>query len=273
MVLRTSEWINLFFFTFFLVLAWLRPSSTRRRLEICAIGVAGIGLTFAGAYGSYWLPASVAPVFRDLLPALLMLFVYWQSGRFYVKPNEWVQNSLLRLDDRLIGSIMRQLNQENRSWIINYLEFSYLLCYPLVPLGVGVLYAAELRSHVNYYWSIVILSTYLCYLPLPFIQMLPPRMLTSEAGQKPNLPILRILNLGILKHASIQVNTFPSAHLASTMAASLVLLSFVPMVGVMYLLLTLSIAGGAVLGRYHYAADVVLGILSAGVVYLLEACI
>jgi membrane-associated phospholipid phosphatase len=41
---------------------------------------------------------------------------------------------------------------------------------------------------------------------------------------------------------------------------------FVPAVGIVFLLMSLSIAVGAVLGRYHYASDVILGVmLSVGV--------
>jgi membrane-associated phospholipid phosphatase len=67
------------------------------------------------------------------------------------------------------------------------------------------------------------------------------------------------MNLYILRHASIHLNTFPSAHVAATIGASLVLMRWVPVVGVLFLLISLSIAAGAVLGRYHYALDVILG--------------
>jgi membrane-associated phospholipid phosphatase len=67
------------------------------------------------------------------------------------------------------------------------------------------------------------------------------------------------LNLFILRHGSIHLNTFPSAHVAATVGASLVLLQWVPVAGVVFLLISLSIAAGAVLGRYHYALDVIFG--------------
>jgi hypothetical protein len=78
------------------------------------------------------------------------------------------------------------------------------------------------------------------------------------------------MNLFILRHASIQLNTFQSAHVASTVAASLVLLQAAPAVGAAFLLVSLSIAAGAVLGRYHYTLDVVLGALCALAMYLLS---
>jgi hypothetical protein len=268
--LRISEWINLSFLGFFTILSWLRPMPVRRRMEIAVLGVAGIGLTLAVA--RYASAASCTPsaVARDLLPAPLMLFVYWQAGRFRVEPNKWIQTALLQLDEIMIGPILRPRTKQGLpGWLARYLELAYLLCYPLVPLGIGVLYLAGGEPYADRYWTLVLSSTYLCYLPLPFIQMLPPRLLSPDQNQLPRLHSLRLLNLRILKHASIQVNTFPSAHVASTSAAALSLIYLVPMAGWIFLVLALSIAGGAVLGRYHYMADVALGIVFAGLLALL----
>jgi membrane-associated phospholipid phosphatase len=77
---------------------------------------------------------------------------------------------------------------------------------------------------------------------------------------------IRSVNLFILRHASIQLNTFPSAHVASTIGASLVLMRFAPAMGIVFLMIALSIATGAVVGRYHYALDVILGaVLAVGI--------
>jgi PAP2 superfamily protein len=263
-VLRTSEWINIYIFIFLLIVAWFRPLRLRRRFEITAFGAAGIILTLAGAYGSI-------TVIRDLLPSLIMLFVYWQAGRFFMKPNESIQGFFLRLDERLIGSLLQQHgNGRSRSWLANLLEFCYLLCYPVVPLGILVLYAAGKQNQVDDYWTVVLISTYICYCLLPFVQMLPPRALAPVTDQAPRPRKLRSLNLTVLKYASIQVNTFPSAHVASTFAASLVLLELTPVAGLIFLIIAIGIAGGAFLGRYHYAADVILGIMIACIVYLIR---
>ena len=75
---------------------------------------------------------------------------------------------------------------------------------------------------------------------------------------------VRAFNLWILRQGSIHANTFPSAHVAITTAGALVLLDLAPLwVGVIFLWVALSIALGAVAGRYHYAADSILGVLLA----------
>ena len=75
---------------------------------------------------------------------------------------------------------------------------------------------------------------------------------------------LRLLNLWILRYASIQANTFPSAHVAASLAVSLALIRLLPVVGLAFLWLSVSIAAGTVVGRYHYAADALLGAVLAG---------
>jgi membrane-associated phospholipid phosphatase len=66
------------------------------------------------------------------------------------------------------------------------------------------------------------------------------------------------------------LNTFPSAHVTATLGSSLVLLHFVPSVGLAFVLISIGIALGAVLGRYHYAADVLLAAVLTVAVYALE---
>jgi membrane-associated phospholipid phosphatase len=78
-----------------------------------------------------------------------------------------------------------------------------------------------------------------------------------------------VLNLFIVKTASIRLNTFPSAHVAVSVAAGLVLLRLAPLAGIIYLWLSLSIAVGAVVGRYHYALDAFTGAALAATIFLL----
>ena len=74
------------------------------------------------------------------------------------------------------------------------------------------------------------------------------------------------MNLWILKYGSIQAISFPSAHVASALAVSLVLLRFVPIAGLVFLVISFWIAVAAVIGGYHYAIDVLLGAAMALIV-------
>ncbi len=143
-----------------------------------------------------------------------------------------------------------------------YLEAAYVLAYPLVPLALAVLYVNRLSAEADFFWSVVLPPAYVCYVMLPFIQTLPPRLLErngvdSVQGVERGVP--RPVNLWILDHLGIRGNTFPSGHVAATMAASLVVYQFLPTLGVVFLWTSLSIAVSVVVRRYHYFADAALG--------------
>ena len=78
----------------------------------------------------------------------------------------------------------------------------------------------------------------------------------------------RVFNRWILKHGSIHAISFPSAHVASAFAVALALLRFAPAFGLVFLFVSIWIALGAVVGRYHYALDALLGAATALAVFL-----
>jgi hypothetical protein len=261
---RTAEWINTLTFAFFAICAWLRPLTRSQRVRATAFGVAGILLTLA----AYWAEAAwrlpALSIVRDWLPAPLMMFVYWQTGQFFSRRNEALEAHLISLDDKILGALFgRQSNPSLGKVSANVFEFAYLFCYPLIPLGMLALYALGLHRHADEYWAAVLPPTYLCYALLPFIQMFPPRLLAADRWRNLSSGPIRGFNLWVLRHGSIQVNTFPSAHVASTMAASLVLLRLAPPVGAVFLVMAAGIALGAVFGRYHYATDAIIAAVLA----------
>src|SRR5258707_8142646 len=135
--MRTAEWINLVFFSFFIIVSWLRPLTSQRRIAIAAIGATGIGLIVAAQLVHWLLPTFAVSVTRDWLPAALMPMVYWQAGRFSSRVNESFQTRLQRLDDKWIGSWMPSLAAKpSYQWVAVSLELAYLSCYPLVPMGL-----------------------------------------------------------------------------------------------------------------------------------------
>jgi membrane-associated phospholipid phosphatase len=266
--MRTPDWINLFIFSFFLILAWRKPLRRQQRLAATAIGGIGIILILTVSLAQGVFPSTLVSAIRDWLPGLLMLMVYWQAGQFSAKPAEKLERHLLTLDEKLLGTLARShYNPWGRKWLEAYLEFAYLFCYPLIPAGILVLYLTGMRHQVDEYWMNVLPATYPCYVLLPFLQTLPPRLLPGDPFVRESAAGIRRLNLRVLDRASIQLNTFPSAHVASTMAASLALLRLIPIMGLVFLWVSISLGIGAVLGRYHYAADAILAAMIAGLVF------
>ena len=80
---------------------------------------------------------------------------------------------------------------------------------------------------------------------------------------------MRSFNLRVLGAASIQVNTFPSGHAAEALVAALLVAALSPWILGVMMLAALAVAGGAVLGRYHYAIDAFAGWFVALAVWLL----
>jgi hypothetical protein len=270
--MRAAEWIQLVVFSYFIILAWLRTLPGNRRARVTALGAAGLAATLAGA----WIvPRLVTPlaasVVRDWLPAALVLLVYRQAGEFFTRVDDKVQARLLRLDERIAAPLLRWLARHRAGgWVAAYFELAYLLCYPMIPMSLGALYVLRLARHADHFWTVVLISTYISYGMLPFIQTLPPRML-AETWLVPLPPNpVRNFNLWILRHASIHANTFPSAHVAASTAAALVLIALAPTgVGMLFGAIAIGIAFGTFIGRYHYAADAILGALVAAAVLLL----
>ncbi len=83
----------------------------------------------------------------------------------------------------------------------------------------------------------------------------------------PWMATVRRLNLMLLGKSSIQVNTFPSGHAAEALAAVLLVADASWPVVVAMGISAVLVSAGAVLGRYHYAADAAAGWAVALVVW------
>ena len=262
--MRPGDTITLAALFFLVVVGWLRPISGKQRRQVVGLAVLGTAMIVATQALAKHSAAS-AEVVGDWMPCLLMLIVYWQAGRFsgtsFDTTNEKLQSWLLEFDRKRLGTLLDDwAHRWNSTWVGSYFELAYLLCYALIPLGVAALYWSHRRGAIDSYWAVVLPSSYLCYGLVPFTQTLPPRLLPCAGAPLAKHPI-RSVNLFILRRASIHLNTFPSAHVASTVGASLVLMRLMPVTGAVFLVVALSIAAGAVVGRYHYALDVILGTL------------
>ena len=92
-------------------------------------------------------------------------------------------------------------------------------------------------------------------------QLLTPRNLAKCAVGQCKYLLNIDQNGGIINDPVIQSTIFPSAHVAAATATALALMRVLPVVGVFYLVIAIGIALGSVFGRYHYAADSILGVL------------
>ena len=256
--MRAYEWIVCGYFAYLIVLARVQPLSATRRNRVLVVGLVCIGLVFVLSQLRLQLPMRIA---RDWVPCIYLLQGYWMSGLFFRWPMPGVENRLLRLDGRLLGTLrMDAVVGRTPAPVLELLELAYLCAYPLVPATFALIHGAGLRGQADQFWTPVLLAAFACYGLLPWIQTRPPRTIEPPGPMDRRGLALRRVNRAVLERASVQVNTFPSGHAATALAAALAAGELMPA-----LVLPLHAAAGAialstVVGRYHYAADTIVGL-------------
>ena len=248
--------------------AWLRPLPLRRRLLVTALALIAIAAVALAQFSRHALSPNASSILKNWLPVALLLVPYWQVGRFVTRSDPRMERRLAAFDSRFFRTLgIRPASIAISPVVGACLELAYVTVYPLIPLGLGALYLTGLERYANYYWIVILGSTYVCLAITPFVQAMPPWRLND--CEKFRVPPSRVekLNQWILRRGSIQVITFPSAHVASSLAASLVLLRLEPWLGMTFLALAFSIIVAALVGGYHYAADALLAAVVAIVVF------
>src|SRR5262249_24002581 len=150
------------------------------------------------------------------------------------KANPKLQAVFENSERRILQGLRVDLTKWARTWVGGLLELAYVFCYPVVLLGLTALYLSGFRNAADDYWTLVLLSAYPCYVLLPFIQLLPPRLVEGTDASTNHSPYLRRFNLWLVRRVTHEANTFPSGHVAASAAIALVLLRFTPLAGIMF---------------------------------------
>jgi membrane-associated phospholipid phosphatase len=246
---RSSEWISFLYFAVMTVLGWVRPLPAARRLQITAAGLAMGGAIL-------WLSRDQATWVRDWAPTAYILAAYYLSGRFFVRPSPAFEHWLLSWDRRLLGDPTTRFER----WpapLLAYLEVVYMGCVLLVPAGFALLAATGRAALADRYWTMVAGAEFCAFVPLAVIQTRPPWQLERTAA----LPdqVVHRFAARMVRALTINANTFPSGHVAGSLAVAFGLVGPMPWAGAVCLLLALSISVACVVGRYHYVVDGVTG--------------
>jgi membrane-associated phospholipid phosphatase len=150
-------------------------------------------------------------------------------------------------------------------WLAHICELAYLFCYPLVPIAFLVVWTNGDDADVNRFWMIVLGAGFLCYGALPWLVSRPPRLVSGEPIQVRGVARA---NAFVLDRVSHQLNTFPSGHVAVSVASALAVWTVSPPAGAVIGAIALGVSVGAITGRYHYVVDVIAG----AAVGVLSAC-
>jgi membrane-associated phospholipid phosphatase len=226
----------------------LRGLSGRRRRRILAASAIGVAVAAASA-----VLEDHAVLHTWIVPPALLLLGYWTSGALFVEPMPAVERLLQRADAALA---VRRTAAAVPRIVAELLEGAYLAIYALVPAGLALHLMLGRAPNPDRFWTIVLVTDYVCFGTLAWIQTRPPRALETE---EPWRAAGRGVNLRLLGATSVQVNTFPSGHAAEALAVALLVSDTPAGVCTAMVVAALAVSAGAVYGRYHYALDVVAG--------------
>jgi hypothetical protein len=238
-----------------LVLASAAAPRVVRRLTV----VVGAAVLAALVPAVAWGGASALRLF--LAPHVYLVSGYWlpalllneasrsgvPGGRF----EAWLVRSDARLRPWLPGVPRR---------LVSTVELAYLLCYPLVPVSLGLVWWRGETADVGRFWLSVLAAGFACYGTLPWLVSRPPR---ATAGTGPEPRSVGALNAFVLGRFSHRWNTFPSGHVAVSVAAAWSVWEIWPAAGAAVGGLAAAVAVGAGAGRYHYVMDVFAGVVVA----------
>ncbi len=301
--LRPAEKVALGFFLYGLAASLAFPLGARDRW--LALGLVLLTAAVVILMSRIAEPSRMLAAVRDWFPAVLILVAYRVSGLFLVPDPAHHLDFIFVKWDRVFlqNTWVTGLLSISAPWLQRYLELAYLMCYPLVPLGLGALCVARsvapvygwrvasplveargssaftgpegsavidrrYREAIDRFWTTVLLAVLVCYAIYPFFPLTPPRVLFHDVPGPAVEPLLRRVNYWILNQYSVQACIFPSGHVAAVTATALAVRAYLPRVGLLFLVAAASVSLATVYGRYHYTADAVAGAAVAVAAYL-----
>jgi membrane-associated phospholipid phosphatase len=247
------EWLSALWFSALAMVALAmrrRPFATRALLLSAAL-VALVLLTSRMA----------STTIRAWAGHLYLVAAYWIPSLLATgAPGTWFEEWLVRSD-----AGWRRHVSAFPAWLAHTCELAYLLCYPLVPTAFLVVWTSGDDADVNRFWMVVLAAGFACYGALPWLVSRPPRLTSGERIPPRGVAQVNALVLDRLSH---QLNTFPSGHVAVSVASALSVWAVSPPAGAVIGAIALGVSVGAITGRYHYVVDVIVG-MAVGV---LSAC-
>jgi membrane-associated phospholipid phosphatase len=249
----TSERIAIAYFGYLAIVCWLRPVSIGRRVVLAAIAAFEIAAIV-------WIADGGILYLRQWAPVATILIGYYASGLLFVAPSPAVEAWLMAWDRRLLGDPATRFARWPRP-ILAALEIAYMGCFVLIGGGLIILLFNGHAAAADRYWTLVVGAEFGSFAPLAFIQTRPP----WAVERKPVLADRAIHDLAtqMVEVFTIRANTFPSGHVAGSLAVAIAVAGAMPIVGALLIAVAVIIGVATVVGRYHYVLDGLAGMLLA----------
>jgi membrane-associated phospholipid phosphatase len=254
---RASEWVATGYFSYLLAVAVVRLPGARRRTaaRFCLASLLVVLLPRIVPNSTAW-----REPLRDWLPVLSLLLGYWLSGHYFLAPMPGVERRFLAVDRWLYEAGLSSFVRRAPRALLELLELAYMSCFIFVPGGMVLLFLAGATAHADRFWTLVLIGEFGSFGMLPWIQTRPPRDLEPRGVIDQRRILMRDVNRAMVKSTSIGYNTFPSGHVAGSLAVALAVSEALPGLTVPMLTASGLISVSTVVGRYHYAVDAVAGL-------------
>lgn len=252
------ERLALVYFTALILVAAVRAPG-RLTAAAAAASLAAI-ILLAVTFGS--------PVFRSWLPHVYLVGGYWVPALIVRRSHRDDHALATRFEHWLVATdrVIRPRLPALPVAVVIVTELAYLMCYPLVPISLAVVWTFGGPHDVARFWMAVLAAGYASYVSLPWLLSRPPRVCDPHTEAPRGLSAVNALVLGRVSH---QWNTFPSGHVAVSLAAAMSAAHVSLKAGAILGAVAAAVAVGAAAGRYHYVVDVAAGVLVAAVVAML----
>ena len=237
-----------------MLLGMIAAPQLTARLGRMAFDVSRIALSVVSAYYTYEFSRIFIDAFRSTSYEMEMMRA--DAWLFGGQPSVW-------------------LEQIQHPLITEYLQFTYVLYFPLL-LFVGVaLLVSERRRTFTTYLVVINLSLFTCHLFYFLVPVRSPLYIMDDPKFAEYLTYTTSLgglwyaeNLrqGLLNATTMRYDCFPSGHTMHTLLAILFAWRANRKVGVITTVIGVSIVFSTLYLRYHYAIDLVAGVFAAGVV-------
>jgi membrane-associated phospholipid phosphatase len=240
------EGLVIAYLAFFALVAPFTRVERRRRTRTA---IAAASAAFAVFIASRVLPIEA----RLWLPFLYIVLGYWIPVPLVPSDGEGAFERWLRRTDAAVrrGAAIPR-------WLASAAELGYLACFPIVPAAFAVAWRAGSPVDVVRFWMAILVAGLICYGTLPWLVSRPPRLIERDAADREPTRVTRA-NVAVLGRVSHHMNTFPSGHVAVSVAAAISVGRIWPAAGVVLGVIAAAVAFGAVVGRYHFVVDVMLG--------------
>lgn len=210
-----------------------------------------------------WMPF-VPNWLRRWAPLMSLLFLYTELPLLIRAAGHetFFDSTVIRWESALFGG--QPSVQWAAAWrstaVSEFLHFGYLSYYPII-FSVPAILALQKREHDFSEAVFVLLLTFtVCFVAFVVFPVAGPRYLWPSPATAVEGPA-RALTVWLLESRSSRGTAFPSSHVAVATTQSILAVLYLRVRGVPVGVLTVLLAGGAVYGGFHYAVDVIAGVV------------